>query len=292
MKRALRILSGSSHPEFANAICDHLGIELTPAETIKFGNENLLVRILDSVREADTFFIQTSCSPVSDLILETFLTLDALKHSSAGKITAVLPYFPYVRSDKKDQPRISIAARLMADLLQTSGAERMLTMELHSPQSQGFFKIPMDQLLATDVFCDYFEQKDLSGYTIVAAGLVGKSGKVYALDIHPLANRQVRSMAAKKNLANVETIHSDCATGLPDGSVDIALLYDILHGLNEPDKVLEELYRVLKPGGTLSLSDHHMEGSEIIPRITDTGWFRLTRKGEKVYNFSKEQQAI
>ena len=128
-------------------------------------------------------------------------------------------------------------------------------------------------------------------HTIVAAGLVGNSGKVYALDIHPLAVRQVRSMAAKKNLANVETIHSDCATGLPDGSVDIALLYDILHGLNEPDKVLEELYRVLKPGGTLSLSDHHMEGSEIIPRITDTGWFRLTRKGEKVYNFSKEQQA-
>jgi len=125
-------------------------------------------------------------------------------------------------------------------------------------------------------------------YAIAAAQLVGKSGKVYALDIHPIAIKRIQNIASKRKLTNVETILSDCATGLPDKNIDVALLYDTLHELSEPDKVLEELHRVLKPNGILSFNDHHMkEESEILSKITGKGLFRLSRKGKGVYNFLK-----
>ena len=124
-------------------------------------------------------------------------------------------------------------------------------------------------------------------YIIPLAEFVGKSGKIYALDIHPLAIQMVRSIASKKQLPSVETICSDCKTGLQDKSIDVALLYDTLHGLSKPDEVLAELHRVLKPGGILSLSDHHMKEDEIRAKVTYIGLFRLSRKGERLYNFSK-----
>jgi ribose-phosphate pyrophosphokinase len=115
-----------------------LGIGVCRSSVVRFSNENMLVQIEENVRGADVFVIQPSCPPVSDGIIELLMTIDALRHASAGRITAVLPYFPYARSDKKDRPRVSITARLMADLLQTAGANRVLTMDLHSPQVQGF----------------------------------------------------------------------------------------------------------------------------------------------------------
>ena len=125
------------------------------------------------------------------------------------------------------------------------------------------------------------------GYVEAAARLVGESGRVHALDMHPLAVRSVRNIARRKQLTNVETIHSDCETGLPDDSVDVVLLYDILHMLGEPDRVLQELHRVLKPGGILSLSDHHMKQDDITSRVEDTGLFRLVRRGSRTYSFAK-----
>ena len=126
------------------------------------------------------------------------------------------------------------------------------------------------------------------GYIIAAAELAGKSGKIYALDIHPLAIQRVQNIASKGRLTNIETICSDCATGLADGSIDVVLLYDTLHGLSKPNEVLEELHRVLKPNGILSFSDHHMKENEIIFKMTDEGLFELLRKGERVYNFIKK----
>jgi len=126
-------------------------------------------------------------------------------------------------------------------------------------------------------------------YTVVAARLVGESGKVYALDVHPLAVQKVQNIAAKRRLANIETILSDCATGLADESLDVALLYDTLHAISEPDKILAELHRVLKPNGILSFNDHHLKGEEIITGITANGLFKLSNKGERVYNFVKVQ---
>ena len=127
------------------------------------------------------------------------------------------------------------------------------------------------------------------GYIIAAAVLVGKSGKIYALDIHPLAIQTVQSIVLKKQLMNVETICSDCKTGLPDNSVDVVLLYDTLHSLSDPNGVLEELRRVLKPDGILSFSDHHMKENEIVSKVTSGGLFRLSRKGKRTYSFSKQE---
>jgi ubiquinone/menaquinone biosynthesis C-methylase UbiE len=126
-------------------------------------------------------------------------------------------------------------------------------------------------------------------YIISLAELVGKSGKIYALDIHPLAIQKVQSIVSKKQLTNVETICSDCKTGLPDDSVDIVLLYDTFHNLGDPNGVLEELYRVLKPNGILSFSDHHMKENEIISKVINRGLFRLLRKGKRTYGFLKEE---
>src|SRR5947208_10628245 len=178
MVGAVKVISGTAHPELAQDVGKCLGIDLCRTSVVRFSNENMLVPIDQNCRDADVFVIQPWCPPVSDGIVELLMTIDALKHASAARITAVLPYFPYVRSDKKDRPRVSITARLMADLIQTAGANRFLTMNLHSPQVQGFFRVPADQLQAAPVLCDYLrESRDLSGYVLVA-GDVGESKDV------------------------------------------------------------------------------------------------------------------
>lgn len=126
------------------------------------------------------------------------------------------------------------------------------------------------------------------GYVTGTAELVGESGKVYALDIHPLAIQRVQDIANKKQLTNVETIRSDCPTGLPDNSVDVALLYDIFHLLSNPQAILTELHRVLKEDGTLSFNDHHMQESDIISGVTNSQLFRLKNKGKRTYSFVKQ----
>lgn len=127
-------------------------------------------------------------------------------------------------------------------------------------------------------------------YLTAAAELVGKSGKIYALDIHPLAIQKVNTIAAKKRLSNVVTINSDCKTGLPDNSIDLVLLYDTFHSLSDPNRVLEELHRILKTGGILSFSDHHMNENEILHAVINGGLFKFFEEGKEIYNFIKEDQ--
>ena len=124
-------------------------------------------------------------------------------------------------------------------------------------------------------------------YTVIAAELVGTGGKVYALDIHPLAIDSVRKLASKKGLRNVETILSDCATGLENDSVDVVLLYDVFHDLGDHEDVLEEIHRILRSDGMVSFSDHHMRDSDIVPEVTKTGLFKLSAKGRKTHSFLK-----
>jgi len=169
MANALKVFTGSAHPALARAICAHLGIPLGRSHTVRFTNENLKVKIDENVRGADVFVVQPSCPPVSEGLVELLIMLDALQGASAERITAVTPYFPYVRSDKKDEPRISITARLMADLLQTAGADRVIAVDLHSPQVQGFFRIPSDQLSARDILVDHFRKRpDVAEHVVVA----------------------------------------------------------------------------------------------------------------------------
>lgn len=126
-------------------------------------------------------------------------------------------------------------------------------------------------------------------YVKAVAELIGQSGKIYALDVQPLALDLVKKVAARNQLMNVETILSDCKTGLPDDSVDAVLLYDTFHGLADPNGVLEELHRVLKPNGILSFSDHHMKENEIVSNLTNTGQFKLLKKGKRTYSFTKSK---
>ena len=125
------------------------------------------------------------------------------------------------------------------------------------------------------------------GYLMPLAELVGPSGRIYALDIHPLAIREVKKKMLRYGIENIETIESDCSTGLPDNCVDTVLLYDVFHGLTRPDSILQELHRILKPGGTLSFSDHHMKEEDVLTRMAGTGMFRFVRKGRKTYSFTK-----
>ena len=168
MKNHMKIMSGSSNPELAQEICDYLDCPQTRVKIESSANDNIKVRILENVREDDVFVVQTSCPPVNDNFIELLLMIDALKYASAHRITAVLPYYPYVRSDKKDEPRISISARLVADLLETAGADRILTMTLHSPQIVAFSRIPVDQLWATHLLCNHMREKDLSNAVVVS----------------------------------------------------------------------------------------------------------------------------
>ncbi|HEX2173103.1 MAG TPA: ribose-phosphate pyrophosphokinase [Dehalococcoidia bacterium] len=154
MLEHINIFSGNAHPELARAICDDLGVELSNAEVFEFSNENIFVKINETVRDHDVFVVQPSCSPVSRGLWELMIMIDALKRASAGRITAVLPYYPYARTDKKDQPRVPITAKLMADFLQTAGVHRLLTMDLHAGQIQGFFNIPVDELTAFFALAD------------------------------------------------------------------------------------------------------------------------------------------
>jgi ribose-phosphate pyrophosphokinase len=166
----LKVFSGSSNPDLVDEICQYLDIEPGKRSIVKFSNENIKVKIEENVRGCDVFVVQTSAPPVNESFMELLILIDAIKYASADRITAVLPFYPYARSDKKDEPRISVTARLVADLLATTGADRILTMNLHSPQVVGFARIPADQLLANPLLCDYFAQKmDLTNFIVVAS---------------------------------------------------------------------------------------------------------------------------
>ena len=164
---SIDVYTGNANPELAAKIARYLGRQIGKAEVFAFANENIFVKILDNVREKDVFLVQPTSHPVNQSIMELLIMIDAFKRASAGRITAVVPYYAYGRSDKKDQPRVPITARLIADLLQTAGANRVLTIDLHAGQIQGFFSVPVDELTALSLLSHYFIQKKLPNPVVV-----------------------------------------------------------------------------------------------------------------------------
>ena len=181
----IKVFTGNAHPALAQAVAGYLNIPLGRCEVFEFSNENIFVRILENVRQRDVFVIQPLSSPVNKSLVELLIMIDALKRASAEHITAVVPYYGYGRTDKKDQPRVPITARLVADLLTVAGANRLLTVDLHAPQIQGFFSIPVDELTALYLLGRYFEEKGLNGHDLV----------VVATDIG--ISKRARDLAAK-----------------------------------------------------------------------------------------------
>ena len=238
MKNHLKILSGSSNPELAQEICDYLAIVPARRQIVREPNDNIKVKVEENVREDDVFVIQTSASPVNHRFVELLLLIDALKYASARRITAVLPYYPYVRADKKDEPRISITARLVADLLQTAGADRILTITLHSPQIVAFSRIPVDQLWATSLLCNFMRMKDISNAVVVSPD-VGSADEASAY-----ARRLSLPLAImdKRRYADDEKVEIKNMIGEVDGRD--ALLFDeeVLTGgsMMESIRVLKE----------------------------------------------------
>jgi ribose-phosphate pyrophosphokinase len=174
MNDALRIFACNSNPDLAREITEHLGMKLGGIEISRFSNDNLHVQIKDNVRERDVFVVQSFTEPVSDHIMELMITLDALRSASARRVTAVIPYYSYARSDKKDAPRISIAGRLIADMLITAGANRVLTMDLHADQVHGFFSVPVDHMTAIPIIVEHFRSNyDTSNMVAVATDAGG-----------------------------------------------------------------------------------------------------------------------
>ncbi|MER7207847.1 ribose-phosphate pyrophosphokinase [Streptosporangium sp. NPDC000239] len=169
--RDITVFSGSAHPELAEEICSHLGTPLHPVRIKRFANDCLEVQLQANCRERDVFLIQPLVPPVQENLVELLLMLDAARGASAARTTVVMPHFSYARSDKKDAPRISIGARLVADILATAGADRVLTMTLHSPQVHGFFSVPVDHLHALRELAAHFRQYDLSNTVVVSPDL-------------------------------------------------------------------------------------------------------------------------
>jgi ribose-phosphate pyrophosphokinase len=202
----LKVFTGNGHPQLAREITEYLGIPLGKCEVFEFSNENIFVRILENVRERDTFVVQPICSPVNKNLVELLIMIDALKRASAGRITAVIPYYGYARTDKKDQPRVPITARLIADLLTTAGANRVLTVDLHAAQIQGFFNIPVDELTALNLLAGYFKKKNMKNLVIVATDIgISKRARDLAEKLNsPLAIMEKRRLA---NDDEVETLN-------------------------------------------------------------------------------------
>jgi ribose-phosphate pyrophosphokinase len=163
-----KIFSGSANPALAEAICHFLGIPLGKVSLQKFSDGESYVQILENVRGADVFVVQPCSQPVDFHLMELLLLTDAFKRASAWRVTPVIPYYGYARQDRKDKPRVPISAKLVADLLETAGATRALTLDLHAPQIQGYFNVPVDHLFAAPVLVEYFKKKKLAPLTVVS----------------------------------------------------------------------------------------------------------------------------
>ena len=204
IKHGLQIFACNASRDLAGDIAQRLGLRLGQLEISRFSNDNLRVQIQENVRERDVFVVQSFTEPVSEHIMELMITLDALRSASAQRITAVIPYYSYARSDKKDAPRISITGRLIADLLQTAGANRVLTMDLHADQVHGFFSVPVDHLTAVSLIADHFRNRhDLSNMVAVAtdaggAKRTGRFSEKLGIPMAIIDKRRVSDTAVKQ----------------------------------------------------------------------------------------------
>ena len=207
------IFAGNSHPQLVEDICAYLNQSVGQVEVFKFSNDNTFVRILENVRQKDVFILQSTIEPVNDHIMELLIMIDAAKRASAGRITAVVPFYSYARTDKKDQPRVPITGRLVADLLETAGAERVVMVDLHAGQVQGFFQVPVDELTAMPKLVEYFVERDLGDPVVVATDIgISKKARDFADAINaPLA------IVEKRRLGNDDRVESLNVIGDVDG---------------------------------------------------------------------------
>ena len=234
------VLTGNSNPEFAAQVAAALGVQVSETLVGRFSEGEIRVKINQNVRGRDVFIVQPTCPPVNDHLMELLILLDAARRASARRITAVLPYFGYARQDRKDQPRVPITAKLVANLITVAGADRVLTMDLHAGQIQGFFDIPLDHLFAINTFVEYFaKQRPLSDLVVVSPDVGGiKMARAYAKRL-----RAGLAMVDKRRINHMETEVMDIMGEVKGKN---ALIVD---DLVSTAGSLVEAVRVLKQGG-------------------------------------------
>lgn len=280
------IVGGSTHPTLVESICKELGREPGKVRYTRFSNENLKVRVDENVRDRDVYVVQTSCPPVNESLMETLILIDALRSASAGRINVVLPYFPYVRSDKQDEPNISVTARLVADLLTAAGASRIIALDMHSPQIVGFFRIPVEHITAIPVLCSALVGDGAS--RVVVATDVGEAkdaGRFAARLGVPLAVIDKRRTGDDEHamphtlVGDVRDRHAlivddEIATGgtileaaemvrrMGSASVEAAVVHAVLSG-NAVEKLSKSALRRLVVTDSIPLPEHKRD-----PRIT------------------------
>lgn len=213
----LKVFTGNAHPKLLKEICAYLGVSPGRIEVFKFSNDNTFVRILENIRERDVFIVQPLSTPVNDNLMELLIMLDAAKRASAGRITAVIPYYAYGRSDKKDQPRVPITARLVANLIEVAGANRVLTIDLHAGQIQGFFNVPVDELSALPMLARYYKEKDFDDVVVVATD-VGDAKR--AGDTAQILNADI-AIIEKHRIGNQERVEASNLIGDVEGRTAI-----------------------------------------------------------------------
>src|SRR5580700_3184911 len=238
MSEELLLFAGSASRKLGGAIADYLDRHLGASETLRFSEGNLFVRVLDNVRGRDVFLIQGTAFPANDNFMELLFWIDAIKRASAASVTAVIPYLSYAKGDKKDEPRVSIRARVCADAIEAAGADRVVTLDLHAPQVQGFFKVPVDDLYAMPALCDAIEAKALPDLVVVApdAGFAKKARQWSERLRAPLAIADKRRVDHSEQAEVVELmgpVEGHTALIVDDFSISAGTLVDAARILTE-----------------------------------------------------------
>lgn len=262
------IFAGNSHPQLVRDICDYLGQDIGKIEVFKFSNDNTFVRILENVRQKDVFILQSTVEPVNDHIMEMLIMIDAAKRASAGRITAVVPFYSYARTDKKDQPRVPITGRLVADLLETAGADRVVMIDLHAGQVQGFFQVPVDELTAMPRLVDYFIDRKLQNPVVVATDIgITKKARDFANWISaPLA------IVEKRRLGNEDRVESLNVIGTVAGQP--AILFDDEIGTG--GTIIAAAEAVVQAGATdiYAVATHGVLPGDASKRLTEKSYIK------------------
>lgn len=264
----LRIFTGSAHPELGKDIARSLGIELGRAHLARFSDGEVWFQIKDNVRGADVFVVQPTCQPVNENLMEMLVMLDAFKRSSASRITAVIPYYGYARQDRKDKPRVPISAKLVADLLSAAGTDRVLTMDLHASQIQGFFDVPVDHLFAAPVIMDHVARLKLKDLTVVSPDAGGvERARAYAKRL----DAALAIVDKRRETANVAEVHN--VVGDVEGRTAL-IVDDIVDTAGTLAKVAE----AIKNAGArevLASSSHAVLSGPALERIEQSPLSRL-----------------
>lgn len=284
----IKIFAGSTGRRFAQKMCQYLGVTLGDSETLHFSDGNIFVRVNETIRSSDVFFVQPIGADPNNELVEILFWIDAFKRASAVSVTAIIPYFGYAKGDKKDEPRVSIRARVCAECIELAGADRVITMELHSPQVQGFFKKPVDNLMATGLLCKYIDSQGWADENLVVVSPdsgFAKRARAYADSLHaPVAIGEKVRAAHDENASvlNVigEVAGKNCVI-VDDFCISGGTLVKMAHALRE--RGAQRVWCVVTHANLSESGIRKIENSPIERLVvTDTVYCPVAEKSEKI----------